>query len=51
MDAVSLATGKGFVTTIHTGSEAPALAPLGRTRVRVPRRGPSDAAAREGLLP
>ncbi|MCW8138603.1 MAG: hypothetical protein KIT58_06840 [Planctomycetota bacterium] len=43
--------GKGFVTTIHTGSEAPALAPLGRTRVRVPRRGPSDAAAREGLLP
>lgn len=43
--------GKGFITTIHTGSEAPALAPLDRTRVRVPRRGPSDAAAREGLLP
>lgn len=42
---------KGFVTTIHLGSDAPPLAPLGETRVR-PRRGaPSDAAAREGLTP
>jgi hypothetical protein len=43
--------GKGFVTTILTGSAAPALEPLGRTRVRVRRGAPSDHAAREGLLP
>lgn len=44
--------GKGFVTTIHTGSDAPDLAPGGgMTRVRVRRGGHSDAAAREGLLP
>lgn len=43
--------GKGFITTVFTGSEAEVLHPLGRTRVR-PRRGEhSDAAAREGLLP
>ncbi len=44
-------SGKGFVTTIVTGSESETLSPLGRTRVRVKRGGPSDAAAREGLLP
>lgn len=44
-------SGKGFVTTIHTGSEAPKLAPLGQTRVRVRRGQPSDNAAREGILP
>lgn len=43
--------GKGFVTTIHVGSDAPAIKPLDRTRVRVRRGGPSDGAAREGLLP
>lgn len=43
--------GKGFVTTIVTGSAAPRLDPLGHTRVRVRRGAPSDAAAREGLLP
>lgn len=43
--------GKGFVTTIYTGSEAPLLDPLGRTRVRGRRGKPSDAAAREGTLP
>ena len=43
--------GKGYVTTIFTGGESPTLDPLGRTRVRVRRGGPSDAAAREGLLP
>ena len=43
--------GKGFVTTIHVGSDAPAIKPLDRTRVRVRRGGSSDGAAREGLLP
>mgnify|MGYP001565482610 CR=1 FL=1 len=43
--------GKGFVTTIHVGSDAPAIKPLDRTRVRVRRGAASDGAAREGLLP
>lgn len=43
--------GKGFITTIVTGSESEILHPLGRTRVRVKRGAPSDAAEREGLLP
>ncbi|MEZ6184125.1 MAG: hypothetical protein R3F62_03830 [Planctomycetota bacterium] len=43
--------GKGFITTIVTGSESEILHPLGRTRPRVKRGAPSDAAAREGLLP
>jgi hypothetical protein len=43
--------GKGFVTTIHVGSDASALKPLDRTRPRVRRGATSDAAAREGLLP
>lgn len=43
--------GKGFVTTIFTGSASEVLEPLGRTRPRVKRGQPSDAAAREGLLP
>jgi len=43
--------GKGFITTILTGSASEVLHPLDRTRPR-PRRGaPSDAAEREGLLP
>ncbi|HBP20181.1 MAG TPA: hypothetical protein DEA08_20630, partial [Planctomycetes bacterium] len=45
------ANGKGFITTIVTGSESEILQPLGRTRPRVRRGAPSDAAAREGLLP
>lgn len=43
--------GKGFVTTIHVGSDAAAIKPLDRTRVRVRRGAASDGAAREGLLP
>jgi len=43
--------GKGFITTIVTGSASEVLDGLGRTRVRVKRGAPSDAAAREGLLP
>ena len=43
--------GKGFITTIVTGSESEILHPLGRTRPRVKRGAPSDAAEREGLLP
>lgn len=43
--------GKGFVTTIYTGSEAPLPAAPLRTRVRVRRGQPSDAAARNGALP
>lgn len=43
--------GKGFVTTVYTGSEARALYPLGRTRVRPRRPERSDAAEREGLTP
>ena len=43
--------GKGYVTTIFTGGEAPLLDPLGRSRVRVRRGLSSDGAAREGLTP
>jgi hypothetical protein len=44
--------GKGFVTTIFTGSDAPAFKPFDQTRERPRRRArPSDAAARNGTLP
>lgn len=51
VEIVMRPNGKGFITTIYTGGEAPLLDPFGRTRVRVRRGAPSDGAAREGLTP
>jgi len=51
VEIVMRPNGKGFITTILTGSASEVLEGLGRTRVRVKRGKPSDAAAREGLLP